>query len=101
MTVLALAVAPGVDRVRLTFADRSRRTIFPQPLSTGAAKSGSRRPRYAVLAVPAHLCLTGMVSENTMGREVWAAAGDRCLPDLDQPVAQPANLGEPPVSPHT
>ena len=89
MTVLAVAVAAGVDRVRLAFADGSRTTISPRPLLAKTIGSGLRGLRYAVVALPAHRCLTGLVSE-AAGRVVWAGERGRCLPDW----SQPANLGE-------
>jgi hypothetical protein len=83
MTVLALAVAPGVDRVRLVFSDGSRKTISAQPLSAVGRDAGRRAPRYAVFATPTRRCLSRVVSEGGDGRTLGAdGGGDACLPEL-------------------
>jgi hypothetical protein len=83
MTVLALAVGPGVDRVRLVFSDGARRAISAMPLSTVGGNARRRALRYAVFATAARRCLSKVVGEDGDGRRLWAdGGGDACLPEL-------------------
>jgi hypothetical protein len=77
ITAVGIIASPAVRRVRVTFADGSKRVVHLHRLNPlEARRSGFERFGYAAFAVHGEWCAEQVVAENASGKVLWDSGED-------------------------